>query len=541
MRLCDRIDSGTSRGAPPWRGGLLAVLAAVLLSTPAFALLVPPARAAPPTPNGLSDDFTHDASLNASLWQINGPVGSVLGPDDAGVTLVPLAPAFSSAGMEIAQVNGRQEVGTIQSVGSFVPPFTATAVVKGTTSNGHTFGFAISTANASSGVLIYGNVNDTNCSNLFNCGDPTVCGNSANPGVPPNQCYYGLDAKVGQGGHWPPTAKLYLTPAADTYYTLQISVDSSGNARFSVGQGGQVLGTGTAQVGVGPFYLVLEQAEGSPVGSGRLNTAYWMSASLGPLAPSSGSSTTTTSPGPTSSGIPVDALIVAAIIIVALLLLLLLWYSRRRKFTVFVQDSQTSMAIKGAAVRAVGPEGYSGTADGKGRAIFPNPKEGDYSVQAAASGYVPSAPATVKVEKDGTECFVKLDRGEGRQSGTGGTVPHEGPWQPSTSGAGPPGPGGQTAPPVVPAASRSAPPLNPQPTPEFEGWGGDRISQIIATFQAKGAISPETALTAKELGLSRLFVRIMERRRGRTKVFIEVNGRYYLNQEALQANGGSTS
>jgi len=68
----------------------------------------------------------------------------------------------------------------------------------------------------------------------------------------------------------------------------------------------------------------------------------------------------------------------------------------------------------------------------------------------------------------------------------------------------------------------------------MEGFGGGRIGEIIKMFQAKGAISPETALTAQELGLSRLFVRIMKRRKGRTRIFVEINGRYYLNQTALQ-------
>ena len=63
---------------------------------------------------------------------------------------------------------------------------------------------------------------------------------------------------------------------------------------------------------------------------------------------------------------------------------------------------------------------------------------------------------------------------------------------------------------------------------------GGRIGEIIRTFQAKGAISPETALTADELGLSRIFVRIMKRRRGRTRIFVEINGRYYLDQKALK-------
>lgn len=67
-----------------------------------------------------------------------------------------------------------------------------------------------------------------------------------------------------------------------------------------------------------------------------------------------------------------------------------------------------------------------------------------------------------------------------------------------------------------------------------EGWAGDRIRQIIQTFRSKGAVSPETALSADELGLSRIFVRIMKRRRGKTRVFVEVGGKYYLDEKALQ-------
>jgi hypothetical protein len=46
----------------------------------------------------------------------------------------------------------------------------------------------------------------------------------------------------------------------------------------------------------------------------------------------------------------------------------------------------------------------------------------------------------------------------------------------------------------------------------------------------------QTAMTAKELGLSRIFVKIMERRREQIKMFVEVNGKYYLDQKALQEN-----
>ena len=41
-------------------------------------------------------------------------------------------------------------------------------------------------------------------------------------------------------------------------------------------------------------------------------------------------------------------------------------------------------------------------------------------------------------------------------------------------------------------------------------------------------------MTAKELGLSRIFVRIMERRKEQAKIFVEINGKYYLDQNALE-------
>jgi hypothetical protein len=491
-------------------------------------------QAASTAPGGLSDDFSHDTSLNESLWQINGPVGSVLGPKDAGISLVALEPAFSSKGMEIAQVNDRQEVGTIQSIENFTPPFTVSAAVEGTVSNGHTFGFAISSAEASSGILVYGNLNDTNCSNLVNCGDPAVCGNPANPSIPPDQCYYGIDAKIGHDGNWTGSkTTLYRTPSVNVTYALQISVDASGSASYSISQGGQVLGSmGTARVGTGPFYIVLEQAEGSPVGNGRANQAYWKSVSLSATV---GTLSTSTSPGPSSSGIPVDTWIIIGIAILALFLILLLWYSRRRKFTVVVQDSQTHSPIEGASVTAVGPKDYSGTADKKGRAIFANPKEGNYTIQAKASGYDASTPELIKVGQDKTEHLVNLERVGRGQQGPGVTAPPEAPSpqaQAQLTGAQAAQSAAVPTSPVVPGAA------SPQPSqhafPEFEGWGGDRVRQIIATFEAKGAISPETALTAKELGLSRLFVRIMERRKGRTRIFVEINGRYYLDQEALR-------
>jgi YVTN family beta-propeller protein len=77
------------------------------------------------------------------------------------------------------------------------------------------------------------------------------------------------------------------------------------------------------------------------------------------------------------------------------------------------------------------------------------------------------------------------------------------------------------------------PPTQQEPT-EPQSWRDEKIQQIIQKFQDKGAISPQTAMTAKELELSRIFVRIMERRKEQTKIFVEINGKYYLDQKALE-------
>jgi len=328
-------------------------------------------------------------------------------------------------------------------------------------------------------------------------------------------------------------------------YTLQIYVDASGSAQFSVSQGGQVLGQASAQVGTGPFYVILEQAEGSPVAHPGPNQAYWMSVTLASgstiseTSTTSISTTTSTSPSPSPGGIGLYVWIIVAIIIVFLLLVILLWY-RRRSLTVSVLDSKTLLPIFGAAVSASGPQKLSGTTEKNGKAVFSSPEKGDYSIQAVARGYDTSVPVSVSV-KGRAEYTVRLAPSLGGTPATGGVSPPGGLQATHIV----PGPGSQTpqaAAPSAPAAGqvpvRAAEAVPPQPVeqelPELEGWGGGRIREIIRTFQEKGAISPETALTAKELGLSRLFVRIMERRKGRTMIFVEVNGKYYLNQDALK-------
>ena len=61
-----------------------------------------------------------------------------------------------------------------------------------------------------------------------------------------------------------------------------------------------------------------------------------------------------------------------------------------------------------------------------------------------------------------------------------------------------------------------------------------RLKEIIDKFRQKGATSPEKALTLEELGLPPRFEQAMHRRLGQTGIFLEVNSRYYINEDILR-------
>jgi hypothetical protein len=65
---------------------------------------------------------------------------------------------------------------------------------------------------------------------------------------------------------------------------------------------------------------------------------------------------------------------------------------------------------------------------------------------------------------------------------------------------------------------------------EIRKW----VYDIIEKFRQKGAVSPEKAMTAEELGLPPGFEEAMKRRLGRSGIFVEVNGKYYLNEKRLK-------
>jgi hypothetical protein len=60
------------------------------------------------------------------------------------------------------------------------------------------------------------------------------------------------------------------------------------------------------------------------------------------------------------------------------------------------------------------------------------------------------------------------------------------------------------------------------------------LEDIVQKFRQNGALSPEKAKTVMELGLPPRFEEAMHRRLGQTGIFVEVNGKYYLNEERLK-------
>jgi lipoate-protein ligase A len=62
----------------------------------------------------------------------------------------------------------------------------------------------------------------------------------------------------------------------------------------------------------------------------------------------------------------------------------------------------------------------------------------------------------------------------------------------------------------------------------------EHLLETIEKFRKKGALSPEKAMTAEELGLPAEFKDRMKRRLGQLGVFVEVDGKYYLSEERLK-------
>ena len=64
-------------------------------------------------------------------------------------------------------------------------------------------------------------------------------------------------------------------------------------------------------------------------------------------------------------------------------------------------------------------------------------------------------------------------------------------------------------------------------------WG-QWIETLAQKFREKGATSPDKALSAQALGVHEMFQEAMKKRLGQTSIFVEINGKYYMNEERLR-------
>jgi hypothetical protein len=62
----------------------------------------------------------------------------------------------------------------------------------------------------------------------------------------------------------------------------------------------------------------------------------------------------------------------------------------------------------------------------------------------------------------------------------------------------------------------------------------NRIMEIAEKFRKKGALSPETALSPEQLGLSAQFSMMVQMGMAEIGLFLEHNGKYYLSEKQFK-------
>lgn len=205
------------------------------------------------------DDFIRDRDLRSGDWAVNGPaVASTLTrlPGAQGASLAPATMSFDSRrGLSFSTKAGPggQQSG-IQTQYAYTPPFRLTAVGTAASVGPGALEIVLATADSSAGVGMVG-------------------GQAVAPGAP------GLAMVVaaGPGKPWRASQDQALShdaPMAAKPYEFIIDIDQDGMAHVYVRSAGQVLGAEQAQVGSGPFYVVLGQASGASA-AGQPNLAQW--------------------------------------------------------------------------------------------------------------------------------------------------------------------------------------------------------------------------------------------------------------------------
>ncbi len=218
---------------------------------------------APPTPPSpktlLSDAFTTDTSLNASLWGTDTTLLQQIAQYTGGLPAAYEQPvlAFSDLGMSMSGTNSDYQFTGVQSNITMAPPFTFQTTVETTVDYG----------SAIQAYLVSG---DRSQSVFF----------SAN--LATNSGYYGMFVDLGpiDGGGYGNPGSLY-NGAVNTWYLITFKFDGNGyaDATLSDATGNRLNWTIPFYVGKGPYYVVLGQFEGLPDVSGP-QTTVWQSVSV---------------------------------------------------------------------------------------------------------------------------------------------------------------------------------------------------------------------------------------------------------------------
>ena len=199
----------------------------------------------------LVDKFSTHSSLNTALWSTGTPLLKTVASQLSSAWVEPVI-TFSSSGMAMSGVNGTYQFTGIQSNQYLAPPFTATATVMGSVANGDTFELFLANADVSRYVVVDGNLNPS----------------SGYPGI-------WLTARLNNTGT-PSGVVIYPTPALDTWYTITLAVDATGdtNVALTGATGATLVSKSVSGLGSGPFYVLLAQREGLPYTIGP-NMAVW--------------------------------------------------------------------------------------------------------------------------------------------------------------------------------------------------------------------------------------------------------------------------
>ena len=211
----------------------------------------------------LYDQFKADETLKPDLWTVNGPASRAALSNFENPPYPIITPKIAldrENGLSISSTGGNSQQGAIQSVRSFNPPFTVTALCNATSILGDPLRLAISDTNGTKGVSLgfgslEGSGEDADAGSFF-CTAPNRAGAGAR--TPWEQVGAPLSP---------------LPPARDIWYVLTIVVDASGKATAAVSSGGFPIGTATTEVGRGPFYVMLAQENGAS-GTPGSNQAY---------------------------------------------------------------------------------------------------------------------------------------------------------------------------------------------------------------------------------------------------------------------------